>query len=528
LRGETAEQAAAGRADGEEEADVKICVSLTEPTAAATAARMAELAPVADLFEVRADLLCDRDLRGLQSARTRPILLTCRPAAEGGHWPDADAEGRLRLLREAAALGFDLVDVEARAGFEDLVMSRAGHGLVLSWHELGGMPEDLDGLYARMAARRPDVVKIAVNALSVADLGRVLAFTRRHATTVGHGERPAAGRPALVAIAMGPLGVASRILGGRYGAPFTFASPFPGQEAAPGQLTAAALLGVYRARDIGPETRLYGLVGTDVLRSLSPAVHNAAFAAAGIDARYVPLQAESLEAFCEALPSLGLSGFSVTRPYKTKVLGQLASVAPEAARAGSVNTVVMREEGGLAGSSTDGEGVLVPLRKRTALEGRRVAILGAGGAARAAAFALVNAGARVTVLARRSEQSAQVAAATGCSAAPLEAAVRLEWDVLVNGTPVGSGSAPGALPVPESALRPGAVVFDMVYEPRETPLLAAARGRGCTTIEGVEMLVAQAAVQFETWTGTAAPVDAMTRAALDAIGGKDASRRSGA
>jgi 3-dehydroquinate dehydratase/shikimate dehydrogenase len=506
---------------------VKICVSLTEETAAATTARMAELAPVADLFEVRADLLRDRDLRGLRCARARPILLTCRPAAEGGQWPDADAEGRLRVLREAAALGFDLVDVEARAGFEDLVGSRAGRGLVLSWHELEGTPEDLDGLYARMAARRPDVIKIAVTARSVADLGRVLGFAGRHAGRVGPAERPAAGRPALVAIAMGPLGVASRILGGRYGAPFTFASPSPGREAAPGQLTAAALLGVYRARDIGPETRIYGLVGTDVLRSLSPAVHNAAFAAAGIDARYVPLQAESLEAFFEALPSLGLSGFSVTRPYKTKVLERLASVAPEAARAGSVNTVAVCE-GGLAGSSTDGEGVLVPLRKRTALEGRRVAIVGAGGAARAAAFALVNAGARVTVLARRSEQSAQVAAATGCSAAPLAAAARLEWEVLVNATPVGSGSAQGALPVPESVLGRGAVVFDMVYEPRETPLLAAARSRGCTTIEGVEMLVAQAAVQFETWTGAAAPVEAMTRAALLAIGDKHASRRSGA
>jgi 3-dehydroquinate dehydratase type I len=152
---------------------VKICVSLTEETAAATTARMAELAPVADLFEVRADLLRDRDLRGLRCARARPILLTCRPAAEGGQWPDADAEGRLRVLREAAALGFDLVDVEARAGFEDLVGSRAGRGLVLSWHELEGTPEDLDGLYARMAARRPDVIKIAVTARSVAGPGPV-------------------------------------------------------------------------------------------------------------------------------------------------------------------------------------------------------------------------------------------------------------------------------------------------------------------------------------------------------------------
>jgi shikimate 5-dehydrogenase len=146
-----------------------------------------------------------------------------------------------------------------------------------------------------------------------------------------------------------------------------------------------------------------------------------------------------------------------------------------------------------------------------------VVVVGAGGASRAAAFALVRAGARVTVLARRPAQAAEVAAAAGCGAAGLDSLPGLAWDALVNATPVGSGSCPGRTPVPASALRPGAVVFDMVYEPRETPLLAAARARGCVTIGGVEMLVAQAVGQFEAWTGAPAPVEAMTEAALAAI-----------
>jgi 3-dehydroquinate dehydratase/shikimate dehydrogenase len=491
---------------------VEVCVTLAEETTEGTVARMAELAPVADLFEVRADFLRERDLGRILRARTKPILLTCRPVSEGGRWPDGDPEGRRRILREATALGFDLIDVEARAGFDDVVASRGGRGLVLSWHDLSGTPADLDGLYGRMAGQRPDVVKIAVTARSVTDLGRLLAFARRNGAKGRTGGRA----PALVAIAMGPLGVASRILGGACGAPFTFASAAAGREAAPGQTTAAALVRVYRARSIGPATRIYGLVGTDILRSLSPAVHNAAFAARGIDAVYVPLQAESLDAFLEALPALGLSGFSLTRPYKSAILPSLASVEPEAGRAGSVNTVVVRD-GSLAGSSTDGEGVLAPLRRRLEPKGRAVAIVGAGGAARAAAFALTRAGARVTLLARRPEQAAEVAAAAGCATAPLEGVSRLEWDVLMNATPVGSGSAPGVMPVPQDALRPGGVVFDMVYEPRETPLVAAARARGCVTIDGVEMLVAQAVRQFETWTGVAAPVDAMTEAALGAI-----------
>jgi len=484
-----------------------IAVSLTEETTAAVVARMAALAPLADLFEVRADFVRDLDLGALLKARTKPILFTCRSESEGGRFPDRDHATRRRLLSEAVSRGFDLVDVEARAGFADVVASKAGRGLVLSWHDFEETPSDLDAIHATMASQRPDVVKVVVTARSVADLGRLFAFAARHVGEPG---------PRLVALAMGPLGTASRILGGRYGAPFTFASPENGREAAPGQVPAALLAGTYRVRSISPATRVYGLLGSDVLRSLSPAIQNRAFAERGLDAVYVPLQAESMDAFAQALPALDLAGFSVTRPYKGDVLRHLDSVTPHAAEAGSANTVVA-QDGRLVGLSTDGDGVLVPLRKRLDPAGRRVAIVGAGGAARAAAFALVRSGARVTVLARRAEQAAEVAAATRCDAAPLDAFASLEWDVLVHATPVGSGAVPDATPVPAESLRRGAVVFDMVYEPRETPLLRAARSRGCVTIDGVEMLVAQAVGQFEAWTGADAPVEAMTEAACAAL-----------
>jgi len=472
---------------------------------------MAELLPHADLFEVRADHVRDLDLPVLIRARTKPILLTVRTDAEGGRFPDANVEARRAILRDAVRLGFDLVDVEARAGFDDVAGAKAGRGLVLSWHDFERTPRNLEALYRRMADAGADIVKVAVTARSIEDLGRLLAFARSHARAR---ER---GRPPLVALAMGQFGVASRVLGGRYGAPFTFAAPVAGREAAPGQLPARVLAEGYRVREVTPRTRVYGLLGVDVLRSVSPAIHNRAFAVRGIDAVYVPLQAESMAAFTRALPSLGLSGFSVTRPYKPDALRGLASCEPEAARAGSVNTVVVRD-GALHGSSTDGDGVLVPLRRRVDVAGSRVAIVGAGGAARAAAFALERAGARVTVLARRTEQAAEAAAAAGVEHAPLDAVGALPWDVLVNATPAGSGAAPGLLPVPEPALRPGAVVFDMVYEPRETPLLAAARARGCRTIDGLEMLVAQAVGQFETWTCVPAPEAAMAEAAEQALG----------
>jgi 3-dehydroquinate dehydratase/shikimate dehydrogenase len=491
---------------------VKICACIAEETTSAVLSRMREQEADADLFEVRADYVRDLNLPALLAERRRPLLFTCRPEAEGGRWPDRDAEGRRRTLLRAVELGFDLVDVEARAGFDDVVAAKAGRGLVLSWHDFEGTPGELDPIFERMATLKPDVVKIAVRARSIADLGRLLAFAKRRSAR-------AAGAPALVALAMGPEGVASRVLAGRYGAPFAYAAAAAGRESGPGQLPARELASSYRVRSLTPSTRVYGVLGSDVLRSLSPAIHNRAFAALGEDAVYVPLQAASLDAFLCALPALELSGFSVTRPYKQEILPHLRSVSPEASCAGSVNTVAAGSDG-LAGSSTDGEGVLGPLRRRLDPAGRTAVVAGAGGAARAAAFALAGAGARVFVAARRPEQAKGLAADMGGEAlGSLESVSSLDWDVLLNATPVGSGALPGALPVPASALRGGRVVFDMIYEPRETPLLAAARAKGCVTIDGVEMLVAQAVGQLDVWLGQAPPLEVLTRAALDAIAG---------
>jgi len=496
-----------------------ICVSLTEATTEATLARMADLAPVADLFEIRADFVRDLDLPAVLRAREKPLLLTCRPRSEGGQWPDDDPEGRRAVLRQAVEGGVDLVDVEIDSGFGDVVAAKAGRGLVISHHDLAGVPGDLDALYDRMAATGADVVKIACTATSVSDAARLMAFCRSHASAPS----PLRG---LVALAMGPLGTATRILGGRHGAPFTFASPARGSEAAPGQVPARALAETYRVGSVGPDTRVYGILGSDIQRSLSPAIHNRAFAERGIDAVYVPLQAESLEAFLGTRTEMGLSGFSVTRPYKTEIVPRLDSVTPTVAESGSANTVVV-QDGRLVGLSTDGDGILRPLRRRMDLADRRVCIVGAGGAARAAALALVKAGARVTVRARRSEQAAEVAAATGSTPGSLETLGEDPWDVRINATPVGSGAQPGTSPVRPAALRPGGLVFDMVYEPRETPLLCAAKAVGCRTVDGVEMLVAQAVGQFEAWTGAPAPVEAMTRAAHRALDEAEAASEAG-
>jgi 3-dehydroquinate dehydratase/shikimate dehydrogenase len=481
----------------------RICVSLTETTTEAVIDRMVDLAPIADLFEVRGDLVVDLDLLTLLRARTRPLLFTCRSAGEGGGWNDTDTRRRMTLL-EAVKRGFEYVDVEYQSDFLDVIIEKSGHGLVLSYHDLQGTPADLDGLYFRMCAKGADIVKIAVTPRSVADVGRLLDFAARMAR--------GGGKP-VIAIAMGPMGLITRVVAGRYAAPFTFAAAAKGVEAAPGQLPAALLADLYRVREVTAATRVYGVLGSDVTRSLSPVLHNRAFEARGIDAVYVPLQAEALEPFIEALPALGLAGFSVTRPYKTGILKHLHEVEEAAALCGSVNTVAVHE-GLLRGSTTDGIGVLAPLRKLVDPRGKNVVILGAGGAARAAAFALRAKGSRVTVLGRREAEAAAVGAAVGCAHAPLSDLPNRRWDVLINATPVGGGPLRDETPVPAGLHRAGAVVFDMVYDPLETRLLREAKAAGSQIIGGLEMLVCQAVAQFEAWTGLEAPAQTMKSAAL--------------
>jgi 3-dehydroquinate dehydratase/shikimate dehydrogenase len=483
-----------------------ICVSLTEETTTGLIDRMVDLADVADLFEVRADFVLDLDLLTLLRARSRPILLTCRSVSQGGRYPDEDPRRRLILL-EAVKRGFDYVDVEHTSGLYDVMREKAGQGLVVSHHDFEGIPEDLEALYGRMSDQGADVVKIAVTPHSIADVGRLLAFSAR---TSARGGAP------LVALALGPLGTATRVLAGRYGAPFTYASPQWGGEAASGQIPASEMAGLYRVREVTTATRVYGVLGSDVARSLSPVLHNRAFAARGLDAVYLPLLAEALPPFVEALPALGLSGFSITRPYKVEMLAHLDEVDEAVTRCGSVNTVIC-ENGRLRGLTTDGAGVLGPLGKRTAVKGSRVVIVGAGGAARAAAFALRASGARVTVVARSTEQASELAASVGCAHGALADLARYPWDILIIATPLGSPAFADQTPVPAALHRPGSIVFDMVYDPLETRLLREAAAAGCTLVDGLEMLLAQAAGQFEAWTGLEAPRDAMKSAAIVAV-----------
>ena len=480
-----------------------LCITLTEKLTVDLIDRMADLSGIADMFEIRADLVSDIDLLTVRRAASKPLIFTARSESEGGKMRDNDPK-RHQLLHEAVRRGYDYVDVEYRSGFFDLMTEKAGKGLIVSFHDMTGTPHDLETLYDGMRKTGADIVKIAVSPRSMTDVGRVMELARRHAES----------KPPLIVIAMGPLGAITRIVGGRYGAPFVYASTGRGHEAAAGQIPAEEMDTLFGVKAINPKTKVYGLVGGDVMQSLSPAIHNRGFSECGLDCVFVPLQCDSLPAFFQAFPHLGLSGFSVTRPYKVEMVGHMQAVDNTVAQCGSVNTVVVQPTGQLHGTSTDGLGVVTPLRKRGDIKGKSVMILGAGGAARATAVALEERGARVRLLARNREKAEQVGAEVGCAAGDLGVLLNSQWDILINATPVGGGSLIEQTLVPKALLRRGATVFDMIYDPLETRLLREAAEAGCVTIGGFEMLLAQAATQFEVWTGMAAPVDAMRSAAL--------------
>jgi 3-dehydroquinate dehydratase/shikimate dehydrogenase len=470
--------------------------------------RARDAAGQADLVEVRLDGVRDADSAGALQGRLRPVIVTCRAKWEGGLF-DGSEEERRRLLTGASEAGAEFVDVEARAEFApDLVRARRGRGVVVSRHLFGSDHGDLAGHLAALRASGGEVVKLAVEVWSLAETIPLFALGR---------EQPGDGpRPDHVLIAMGPHGVHTRVLAARLRNRWTYA----GDAVAPGQMPASRMLQEFRFERIREDADLYGVTGAPVGHSLSPAMHNAGFAEAGINAVYVTLEAKDANDFAACARALDLRGASVTAPFKVDVMQHLQEVDDVGTAVGAINTIVVNGHR-WRGTNTDVAGILAPLQGRMALRGARVAILGAGGAARAAAYALTRHGAAVTIHARRADEARAVAAAAGAAPGPYPP-LPGTWDVLVNATSVG-GHQGDESPLAGVAID-GEIVFDLIYEPSETALIRQARDAGCWTIGGIEMLIAQAEKQFELWTGAPPPAGLFRQAVDTARAGRRGDR----
>ena len=444
--------------------------------------------------------------RFLSSYSDCSILATCRRRQNQGRFTGS-IEEQLRILDAARDAGAHAVDVEiesAESCEDRLAEMRSATYLLLSYHNYGGTPPRLDAVLKRMVRIPAHGYKIVTTARKPSDNSRVLALAKSHP------------KIPTVLLAMGETGFPTRVLSPAFGGLYTYAAPNMAGGTASGQVSAKKLRALYRVGKFSRDAQIYGVIADPVGHSISPAVHNRAFQARRIDASYLPFLVHpgQLKDFFAMAKDLPLSGFSVTLPHKQKIIRYLDQVDPVARRIGAVNTV-WRKAGKWRGANTDAPGVTAPLERHLRLAKSSVLVVGNGGAARGAVFALAEAGSKISVTGRNLDRVRALAMACGAEALSREQAESRKFDALVHATPL--GMAPNVEKCFFRDKIPAGLVLDMVYTPMETVLLRNAKAQKAEVIPGIEMFLEQAARQFEIWTGERAPRAVMEQAAMEAL-----------
>jgi 3-dehydroquinate dehydratase/shikimate dehydrogenase len=362
----------------------------------------------------------------------------------------------------------------------------------------------MDTVVSRMFKVAADAYKIVTTARKPSDNVRVLAAAK------------ALPKTRMVVLAMGELGFPTRVLSPVFGGIYTYAAPMFAEGTAAGQVSARYLRHLYRVERLGKSAKIYGVIADPVRHSISPAVHNRAFQARRVDAVYLPflVTPAQLRDFFSMADKLPLAGFSVTIPHKQKIIRYLDAVDPLARRIGAVNTV-WRKAGKWRGSNTDAAGVTGPLSRHLRLQKSTVLIVGNGGAARGAAFALSDAGSKIALTGRNPDRVRALAKVCGAEALLREQVAEKRFDAVVHATPL--GMYPHVNDCFFGGAIPADVVFDMVYNPMETVLIRHAKEQKKTVVPGCEMFIEQAVRQFEVWTGETAPRAVMEKAVLEAL-----------
>jgi len=454
----------------------------------------------ADLVELRLDYIRRSvDLLRLLKNRPCPVVATCRRPHERGKWMRSE-EDRLVLLRTAIANGADYIDLETDVAGK---IPRYGETRrIVSYHNFHETPDDLDEIYEMMCRLDPDIIKIATMANNPIDNIRILRLCKKEQFPT-------------VAFCMGEMGLPSRVLCGKFGAPFTYATFNTERIMAPGQLTREQLLNQYRYEELTRETNILGVIADPVRHSLSPQIHNACIRKEGLDMLYLPFRvpAEYLDEFMDHALELDLIGLSVTLPHKQAILKHCNALDDLSAGIKAVNTVIFRGQG-TKGYNTDCQAALDSLKDvlPTRLEdrpfaGQRVLILGAGGVARTIGFGLHREGAKVTICTRDYRKGDSLATELQCKSIDWTARASAEYEVLINCTPVGMHPNLDESPMDEKSFVRHSIAFDTVYNPEQTLFIKHARAAGCETVTGVEMFARQAAKQVRLFTGKEPDLD---------------------
>jgi len=501
----------------------KLCVAVTGTSPNEMIGKATEVLKESNFLEFRLDYLAKpaaalpalKQFLAENGAAT--AIATLRLKENGGRF-DGSKTAALEILLKAAAAGFQLVDIELES-MEKLpknTMSQlreAGAAVILSHHDFHAT-KDLDAIYARMKPFAPDFAKIVPTARTLSDNLTLMKFLERVEDE---------SNSSVVGICMGEPGIISRVLGLRAGSAFTFAAASQGEETAPGQIAARTLLETYRVDQVDAATKIYGVAGNPVKSSLSPLMMNTAFRRETVNAVYLGLQTAKADDLFKLAREVPIQGMSITMPLKQDVMPLLERTDSLSAKIGAVNTILRAQDGKFYGFNTDVAGIVAPLERRLSLKGAKVLVLGAGGAARAAVFGCCDKGAEVFILNRTPETAQKLAKQSGAKAIKRELVAKTQFDVIINATPVGMAgiAKAGAKGVPVSPLEAHEInaryVFDLVYNPIETPLLRLARQKGIAVITGVEMFVQQGARQFEIWTGKPAPEEEMLRVVLHSL-----------
>lgn len=502
----------------------KVCVPICVGNIGEIREAINALAAVADIVELRADCLPVPETEILLQAAgaiSKPLILTLRSPEEGGVALN-DFATRRRFWMSATNLpAGSLVDLELDMVDEFSRGESAGQlpfdwdRVICSHHDFDRVPDNLPQIFERMAATPAGLIKIAVQATDSVDCLALFDLLQR----ARNEDRQ------LIVVAMGQAGVMTRILGPSRGSFLTYGSLDDESGTAPGQLQAADLRDVYRIDRIDRDTQVFGIIGNHVSHSLSPHIHNAAFAANELNAVYVPFEVHDASAFFRRMVhpktrelDWNLSGLSVTAPHKSIVMKQLDWIDPVCREIGACNTVVVRGDQ-LLGYNTDAAGFLAPLLDAAGpIRDARCAVVGAGGAARACLWALKHEGADVTVFARDKSRADFLAGAFGVQAREFPTTSFEGFDFIINTTPLGTRGEREHETVAEAEqLRGVRLAYDLVYNPLETKFLREARNAGCQVLGGIEMLLAQAVEQFKLWTGQDAPIEVMRAAMMKAL-----------
>jgi 3-dehydroquinate dehydratase/shikimate dehydrogenase len=494
----------------------KICVSVCARSVDELIARIKRAADSADVIEIRFDCLQENEL--VQALERLPqlsnLLITFRVKSEGGK-RELTLADRIEFWKNFQHYNKNkdyFVDLEADTSyFENFVKGKK----ILSTHYFQKVPKDLASVFSGLSkSAKSSIIKIAVQTHDITDSIPVWQLLKRAKSE----------KKEIIPIAMGESGKWTRILGLAHGAFMTYASLDSDQETAPGQVTAGDLIEIYRAKELNEKTDVYGILGNNVGISLSPYIHNTAFKFHNLNAVFVPLQVHNLDDFIKRMVKpetreveLNFKGFSVTIPHKQNIIRHLDHLDETAAKIGAVNTVKI-VDGKLHGYNTDAHGFIEPLKSAFGdLRGAKVAILGAGGAARACVYALKQNGAEVTVFARNAARAQTLADdfEVNLEEIPNPKSQILNQDIVVNTTPLGmKGKAEGETPVTAEQLKDVKLVYDLVYIPFQTQLMNEADKVDVPKIGGMAMLVAQAMEQQKIWTGLEAPLKDLSRVVL--------------